>query len=246
MLRRLREQPSKFISKIEVTMTDGAMMDERWFDDIQIDLNPGLMAIIGNKGNGKSAIADIIGLCASTHIDSNNWSFLTKNKFCSPKPYDRSKQTKARITWEDKTDSGWITLDSSVDTVNPELVKYIPQNFLENLCTNEDDRDFEEEIKKIIFQHIPNAERYGKGNLDEIIDYLSTAARNDGEFIKNKITEVNRSIIALEDITTITIKYENSINYRCNRSGWKFLGRILARKRLRCSWHDPSFIHRLS
>ena len=148
LLKRLHLQPSKFIKKLEVTKTDNALMDEVWFDKMEIEINPGLVALIGNKGNGKSAVADIVSLCASTH--SKSWSFLTDKKFRSPKPYDRSKQTKARITWADDTKSNWITLDSLVDDVQPERVKYIPQNFLENLCTTEDDQVFEAKIKKII------------------------------------------------------------------------------------------------
>ena len=42
-------------------------MNEIWYDNIEIELNPGLVAIIGNKGSGKSAITDIISLCANTH-----------------------------------------------------------------------------------------------------------------------------------------------------------------------------------
>jgi ABC-type lipoprotein export system ATPase subunit len=196
LLKRLAQQPSKFIKKVEVTRNDGALMDEIWFDNIEISLNPGLVALIGNKGNGKSAIADIISLCASTH--NKAWSFLTDKKFRSTKPYDRSKQTKARITWADNTQSPWITLDTIVDTVQPERVKYIPQNFLENLCTTEDDQEFESEIKKIIFQHIPDAERYGKDSLDDIISFLSTTILADETLVKENISKVNTDIIALE------------------------------------------------
>lgn len=198
LLKRLHLQPSKFIKKLEVTRTDNALMDEVWFDKMEIEINPGLVALIGNKGNGKSAMADIVSLCASTH--SKSWSFLTDKKFCSPKPYDRSKQTKARITWADDTQSNWITLDSSVDNVQPERVKYIPQNFLENLCTTEDDQVFEEEIKKIIYQHLPENERYGKNSLDEIIAYLTATIISDEVTIKEEISKVNGLIINLENM----------------------------------------------
>lgn len=198
LLKRLNQQPSKFIRKLEVKRTDSALMDEIWFDNVEIDLNPGLIALIGNKGNGKSAIADIVSLCASTH--TNTWSFLTDKKFCSPRPYDRSKQTQARITWEDGTQSAWITLDSDVDPALPERVKYIPQNFLENLCTTEDDQVFEAEIKKIIYQHLPDAERYGKSNLDEIIAFLTTTVLTEEKTVLDDISNTNKSIIALENM----------------------------------------------
>lgn len=198
LLKRLHLQPSKFIRKLEVTRTDNALMDEVWFDKMEIEINPGLVALIGNKGNGKSAVADIVSLCASTH--NKSWSFLTDKKFRSPKPYDRSKQTKARITWADDTQSNWITLDSLVDNVQPERVKYIPQNFLENLCTTEDDQVFEAEIKKIIYQHIPEEERFGKNSLDEIIAFLTATIIADEGTVKEEISKVNGHIINLENM----------------------------------------------
>ena len=48
-------------------------MPEKWFDSIRIQLNPGLVAIIGNKGSGKSALTDIIALCADS--TNQNWAF---------------------------------------------------------------------------------------------------------------------------------------------------------------------------
>ena len=67
----------------------------------------------------------------------------------------------------DNSCSDWITLDSSCDKTNVERVKYIPQSFLESLCVTEDDKQFEDEIKKIIFQHTPLTDRYGKNTLDK-------------------------------------------------------------------------------
>lgn len=198
LIKRLHLQPSKFIKKLEVTRTNNAVMDEVWFNGMELDINPGLVAIIGNKGNGKSAVADILSLCASTH--SKAWAFLTDKKYRSPKPYDRSKQTQARITWVDETKSDWITLDSTVDDVFPERVKYIPQNFLENLCTTEDDQVFEAEIKKIIYQHIPDEERYGRDSLDEIIAFLTTTIKTEEETVKIEISNVNTKIINLENM----------------------------------------------
>lgn len=61
----------------------------------------------------------------------------------------------------------------SSDTTQPERVKYIPQNFLETLCTTEDDNQFESELKKIILQYLEPAKRYGQNDLDSIINYLT-------------------------------------------------------------------------
>ena len=35
-------------------------MPEKWFDSIDIPLNPGLVAVIGNKGSGKTEITKLL------------------------------------------------------------------------------------------------------------------------------------------------------------------------------------------
>lgn len=204
ILERVESNPLKFIKQIKIKRTANATMNEIWYDNIEIELNPGLVAIIGNKGSGKSAITDIISLCANTHNDE--FSFLNKYKFRSPKPYDRSKQIQAQIVWADNSCSDWITLDSSCDKTIIERVKYIPQSFLESLCVTEDDKQFEDEIKKIIFQHTPLTDRYGKNTLDEIIQYLSSENSNAERVIKNKIEKQNLEIIELEKKKTAEFK----------------------------------------
>lgn len=196
LLTRMEQSPSKFLSKVDITKTSNATMSEVWYNNISINLNPGLVAIIGNKGSGKSAITDIIGLCANSK--TGYWSFLTPQKFRSPKPFDRSRQTQARIIWKDGTVQGWKVLNENVSDVEVERVRYIPQNFLEQLCTTEDDQEFETEIRKIIFQHIPEYSRYGKNSLEEIITYLSKEILTIESSYKIKIHEANALISILE------------------------------------------------
>ena len=197
LLNRVESSPSKFIDNLTVKKKQGSIIDEVWYNNTSIGVNPGLVAIIGNKGSGKSAITDIIGLCANTYND--HWSFLTKSKFRMPRPYNRSAAFEAQLKWYDGNDSVWKSLDESVDKNMPERVKYIPQNFLENLCTTEDEKDFEKEMKSIIFQYLPKNKKYGKQSLDEIVDYLSEEIKQLGDDIKLKIEKQNDIIIALEE-----------------------------------------------
>ncbi|GAB3833668.1 hypothetical protein GCM10028895_52910 [Pontibacter rugosus] len=160
-------------------------MPEVWYRDFDINLNPSLVAVIGNKGNGKSALTDIIGLVGNSYND--NYSFLTKAKFRNPRPYNRAANTEAQIVWSDNSKDGYFRLDNDVDPNKPEKVKYIPQNFLESLCVNEDEHDFEREIKKIIFTHTASSERLGFSNLDELITYKSEVINKELGSIKGKL-----------------------------------------------------------
>ncbi len=173
LLKRVRANQTKFIKSLSVNKVAGALVDDIWFDDFHIELNSALVAIIGNKGGGKSAITDIIGLCGNTHQDSSNFSFLHKDKFRKSKPFNLSERFEATLFWQDGT---CITkkLNENPDKVLAERVKYIPQNFLERLCANVESDEFETELKQIIYSHTPNDKRLGKSSLDELITYKSS------------------------------------------------------------------------
>lgn len=196
LLQRVTTSPNKLIDKILVKRIDNCSMPEIWYDNLEIELNPSLVAIIGNKGNGKSALTDIIGLIGNSYNDS--YSFLTKAKFRNPQPYNKSANIEAKLIWADKSEDGYVRLDTTVDTNKVEKVKYIPQNFLEKLCVNEDEREFEQEIKKIIFSHTTDSDRLGFSNLDELINYRSEVVNKELGTIKGEIDELNLRIIGLE------------------------------------------------
>lgn len=215
VLQRLRRNPDKFIINLLIKRTATATMPEVWFDNLRIPLNPGLVAIIGNKGSGKSAIADILALCADS--STNDYlSFLTAAKFRMNKPYNRSHQIEANIQWMDKSYSPTKTLDMDADLTQPERVKYIPQNFLETICTTEEDERFEAELKSIIFQYLKPEDRYGQNSLDEIIEYLTTENSKSCELIKDNITSLNERIIALEQMLDPNYKMtlQNQLKYK--------------------------------
>lgn len=202
LLQKIERAPQKFIKHLSVNKKESSALDEIWYNNFELEINPGLVAIIGNKGSGKSAIADIIGLCSNSIVNINKrdktWSFLTKEKFRKPKP-DRSKEFEAKITWADGVCSEVISLNNDCDENKPERARYIPQNFLENLCTTEDEKTFETELKSIIFQYLPQEQKRGNANLDEVIASLSIELNKSEEAIVSRIKGQNARIVELEN-----------------------------------------------
>ena len=59
VLDRVNKNAKSVIKSISVSPTpDAKHASEKWFD-FSLPLNPGLVAVIGNKGSGKSALSDI-------------------------------------------------------------------------------------------------------------------------------------------------------------------------------------------
>lgn len=208
LLKRVKSNQTKFIKSLSVNKVAGATIDDVWFDNFQVDLNSALVAIIGNKGGGKSAITDIISLCGNTHQDPQNFSFLNSAKFRKQKPVNLSERFEATITWHDGAESKKF-LHENPDKTKPERVKYIPQNFLERLCANVESDDFEKELKQIIYSHTPYDKRLGKSSLDELINYKSSLVHNEISQIQNELHDLNLKIVSLE--SKATENYKKSI-----------------------------------
>ena len=82
-LQRASSRPTKVVDSVEITKTPGAMILEEWFN-CSLPLNAELVAIIGNKGNGKSALADVLGLLGNTPRHQS-FGFLKEDRFRDPK-----------------------------------------------------------------------------------------------------------------------------------------------------------------
>ena len=60
-LQRVSQNRTRYVRSVEIRKIAGAVLSEKWFD-CTVPFNHGLVAIIGNKGSGKSALAHILGL----------------------------------------------------------------------------------------------------------------------------------------------------------------------------------------
>lgn len=205
---------TKFLSELSVEKKTNTGESEIWFDNLaEIPLNHDLIAVIGNKGSGKSAFTDIVALSGKTK-EYENFSFLSKKKFRNPQR-NKASSFESKIKWEDGSESDPLNLDIDPESFDKEMVKYLPQNFIEELCnpvTKKEKKVFETEIKNVIFSWVPNQERYNRNSLEEIIDYRSNVANKKIDELRNKIKVTNERIIELED--KLTENYRREIEER--------------------------------
>lgn len=206
VLDRLQKNKQVNIDKIEVHRIDSPIHDQYCWFDCSLPLNPGLVAIIGNKGSGKSALSDIIGhLCKCSTMD--NASFLNNKRFRkSPKNY--ANDYYATLTWAD--DATCKSPLSECDYESPiEDAQYLPQKFIEDVCNNIDDT-FQSEIDKVIFSYVDRAERGDTLNLDELVQQKTQLIESQIQSLIYKLKGINTLIIRLE--TKKTTNYKKQIN----------------------------------
>ena len=198
-LEIVHSEPTRFIDKLAIRRAVGADVTDAWFD-CQVSLSPDMVAIIGNKGSGKRALADIIALAGNALCDAQHFSFLTKNRFCE-RNGKLAKHFEVAIEWADGTE-GTISLNAKTDINGVELVRYIPQTYLEKVCTEMEpgqESEFQMELRKVIFSHISTADRLDKETLDELIRYKTEELNAQIDNARREITRVNSEMIRLEE-----------------------------------------------
>jgi ABC-type lipoprotein export system ATPase subunit len=198
---RVARNKTKYMRSVSLKKSEESTLDEAWFDE-SILLNSGLIAIIGNKGSGKSALADTIGLLGDA-AHSDVFSFLNPDKFRSPKANKASHFT-GTLEWESNR-SVTKSLDDDVDPTAVESVKYIPQRYLETICnelTQPSGSQFDQELKGVIFSHVADADRLGCDSLDALIRYKTEETEKSISLLTTDLREINERIIVLEEKLT--------------------------------------------
>ena len=198
-IQRAIDRSTRVIKTVEVNKIAGATIREKWFHQILL-LNPELVAIIGNKGSGKSALADILGLLGNTPR-FKSFSFLRADRFRDPKG-NKAKQFQAELIWLDGKKEGPVLLDSNPSPESIEKIKYIPQNYLEEICNEIElgkGSRFYTELQDVIFSHVPDAERLGFTSLDELLDHRSKETNQAIDLLVKELFDLNQHIVVMEE-----------------------------------------------
>jgi ABC-type lipoprotein export system ATPase subunit len=199
-LELIGRNKTKYIRRVEVGRRPGATLDEPWFDTVTVELNPDLVAIIGNQGSGKTALTDVIALCGGSKVDG--FGFLNAEKFCDKQ--NKAGHFVAKLVWEDGEPTE-LALDAGQDSSTPERVRYVPQGFFD-IVTNEtavlDNGRFYGEIKKAVFSHVAPDDRLGCGTFDDLLTAHTRASLDEATQVRQQLRQTNAEIVSLERACT--------------------------------------------
>lgn len=198
-LARVRDQKTYYIDRIELAKTPDSTLDDKWFDGVNLQLNTDLVAIIGNKGSGKSALADVIAVLGNSQ-EKAHFSFLKRDRFRG-KAGEPARQFVGRMYWH-AGDPCEANLADDPPSDRVQLVKYIPQGRFEALCNDHASgasNAFERELREVIFSHTPSDRRLDAMSFEDLIEQQERAFRERlGELRKN-LGLLNQRIVTAED-----------------------------------------------
>ncbi len=207
VFKTVEDNRTKYIEELSIDCVDGYTGTKgKWFEKIQIPFNNELVAIIGNKGNGKSAISDILSHCCN-YKNQEYFSFLNDDKFRNK---NLASNFVAAVTFNDgqTLKKG---LSDKLEGSEVTCVKYLPQGYFESICNDlQKEENLKSEIEAVVFQYIEESSRLGTANFKELIAKKSDALELDIQQLKSKLSLINKEIIALEDKDYPS--YKNSID----------------------------------
>jgi len=215
--RRVRENKTRYIESLRINCVDGYQQDQHgaWFCEENILLGKELVAIIGNKGSGKSAVTDIIGLLGNSHNQFSKglsgakseelFSFLNKEKFLKG---GCAKHFLGVLNWYEGEPDQKL-LDAQVATHLPEKVEYLPQKYLEKICANIADDEFRATLNEVIFRYVKPQDQFDKTNLDDLIQYRTQQAQEDIAQKRQLLRQANANVVAIE--TKLTDDYRKEL-----------------------------------
>jgi ABC-type lipoprotein export system ATPase subunit len=196
-LSRVRKAPEQYIDAIAITSSDPANFNAFNYD---LPLNSGFVAIVGNKGQGKSALLDCIALAGNSSRNAE-FAFLNPTRFLSASNKS-AKEYSSRVTWRTGNDRV-VPLTAKHDSAAPVLVEYLPQKYVEQVCTTDplssESHDFENELREVLFTHIPEQEKAGETSFDGLIARKTEAARSNIAKLRSELRRAANKYADLSD-----------------------------------------------
>ncbi len=198
-LQEVESNKTYYIESVEVAKTGSKADVGQWLDGCDIPLNPDLVAIIGNKGSGKSALADVIATLGNSR-QSKHFSFLKRDRFWG-KSGEPACHFTGTLTWRDESTEARL-LNEHPSEEKAELVRYIPQGYFEELCNEHvsgKSNAFEKELRSVIFSHASEEVRLGALDFDQLIDQQEQSLRNRLGEHRKELRSTNASIVRIEE-----------------------------------------------
>jgi energy-coupling factor transporter ATP-binding protein EcfA2 len=201
--------PSQVIAQIEI-------LDSPWATTPVIPLNPGLVAIIGARGSGKTALADMIAAGCDS-ITDESWN---ADEWANPSFLVRARPLigdgKVKVSWA-AGEPSVRSLDGA-DANGPfayQRVRYLSQQFVEELCSSSGLTDgLLREIERVIFEAHPDEERDGALDFEELLEQRATRHRLAREREAEAVSQISDRISTELEKEKLAATYEGQVGQK--------------------------------
>lgn len=181
--------PSHTIEKVKV---DNAS----WLENPEIKINSGLVAIIGARGSGKTALVEMIA-AGSGSVDQSHTkrSFLERAK-------DLLEDTTSTVTWGNTETTNFPVNISLLPLESEEpRVRYLSQQFVDLLCSSDGLADeLVNAIENVIFDAHSVDERLGARTFDELRSTKTESIKRSIDKYQKLLQDIGDNISVQDDL----------------------------------------------
>ncbi|PFH10934.1 putative AbiEii toxin of type IV toxin-antitoxin system [Collimonas sp. PA-H2] len=178
-----------------------------WAQIPKLALNPGLVAIIGARGSGKTALADIIAAGCDAHGHSMpKQAFLIRAR-------EYLGGTSVRLDWQaGGSKTRMLDGSDSAPSDNYPRARYLSQQFVEELCSSDGITDsLLSEVERVIFDAHPVSERDGAIDFADLREMHSTRHRKGREREEQSLATLSERISGEIEKTKLVDGYKTQI-----------------------------------
>jgi len=202
------EMPPSEIKNLADTITQIHIEESKgWFTNSDLSFNKGLVSIIGQKGSGKTALADLIAYCLGT------WDTLGDGRYSNSflqKAINKLYGSRFALVRGNGANHH-VTLSIDYTPQKILAVQYLSQQFVSTLCEDIATSALMTEIENIIFTYISDEDRLQTTNFNELKAKRLVAVQATREALAAKIQQTNKKLVLLYQLRDKDIAEKTAI-----------------------------------
>jgi len=162
--------PSQTIKHVEIK-------DTSWCQTPSISINPGLVAIIGSRGSGKTALAEIIAAGCDAISEDNSLGEINKSFLNRARP--ELAGSTVNLNWGADREPVSRSLEKeNLSSDKYPMARYLSQQFVDDLCSSDGVTDkLMKELERIIFSSHDINQREGTIDFSSLLELRASRPR---------------------------------------------------------------------
>ena len=175
---------ARVICSVTVSPSNG------WFDEVEIPLNADLVSIIGRKGSGKSALAELIAYAAGSWPTDEPSTFLKRAG-------EHLNNLHVKLKWADGAISQ-ARIGQNQSGKNG--VRFLSQRFVERLCSDDQiGNELVSEIEAVVFSYLDPTDTLNASSFDELRARRTEGIRSEGQRLREQMVRLIREESTLRE-----------------------------------------------
>lgn len=167
-----------------------------WLKTPEISINSGLVAIIGARGSGKTALVEMMVVgCGSIDVSHTKRSFLERAG-------KHLRDTKSTVTWgNSETITSPVSISQPPKEIQEPRVRYLSQQFVDHLCSSDGLADeLVNAIEKVIFDAHAVEERLGSQTFEELRSAKTELIKRSMYKYQKQLRDIEKNILVQDDL----------------------------------------------